>query len=47
MMNRARKQAAESGEGSIATGGANPEPPAQTTADIEAGALAEDRHYEE
>ncbi len=47
MMDRARTQAAESGEGSIATGGADTEPAAQTTADIEAGALAEGQHHEE
>lgn len=47
MMDRARTQAAEPGEGSIATGRADTEPAAQTTADIEAGALAEDQHHEE
>lgn len=47
MVARARTQAAESSGSSMATGGADTEPAAQTTADIEAGALAEDRRPEE
>jgi hypothetical protein len=47
MTDRARTQAEESGEGSTATGGADTDPAAQPTADIEAGALAEDQHPDE
>ncbi len=46
MMGRARTQAAESGEGSMTTGGADIKPATQTAADIEAGDLAEDQQRE-
>jgi hypothetical protein len=47
LMDRARTQTAESGKGSIATGRADSERAAQTTADVEAGALAAEQHHEE
>lgn len=43
MMDHARTQAAESDEGSIATGGADIKPATQTAADIEAGDFAVDQ----
>lgn len=43
MMDHARTQAAESGEGSMATGGADIKPATQTAADIDAGDFAEDQ----
>lgn len=46
MMDRARTQAAESGEGSMATGGADIKRATQTAADIETGDLAEDQQRE-
>lgn len=46
MMDHARTQAAESSEGSMATGGADIKPTKQTAADIEAGDLAEDQQRE-
>lgn len=46
MMDRARTQTAESGEGSTATDGADIKPATQTAADIEAGDLAEDQQRE-
>lgn len=47
MMDRARTQAAEAGEDSMATGGGDTEPTAETTRDIPARALAEDQRHEE
>lgn len=46
MMDHARTQAAESGEGSMATGGADIKSATQTADDIEAGDLAEDQQRE-
>ncbi len=43
MIDRARTQAAESGEGTMATGGADIKPATQTAADIETGDFAEDQ----
>lgn len=43
MMDHARTQAAESGQGSMATDGADIKPATQTAADIDAGDLAEDQ----